>query len=769
MAGLSFKAVFLGGVDIPPEHREAIHVARYNQYQRLAPVAAVHNLLNAVVLTVAFWQAPAMPLVFVWSYASAVLAFMRIRDSRRYFANPSERHVDARIVVRNIFLSGGAWGAIIAALVASSRAEHDVLLGVLAAGVICVGAFLNSSFPLASLGFSVCVAAGVVFGLAIGDSPRVVGVALLLAGYIAALQRFAAVSATNFIRRHLAAAAIEESKETIALLLRDFESHSADWLWRTDASMRLSEVSTRFAEAAALPPESLKGASFLALFHRDSASLLEDAMRERRTFRDQVLEVFIGGKASWWQLSGQPTADGGYRGVCSDITRARDAEARIAYFTQFDGLTDLPNRAMLLRELELSRDRIGGDPDETYALLCIDLDNFKAINDTMGHPAGDAFLRTVSERLRDCLSPDAFLARLGGDEFAVLLRRAGREEAAEFSDLVVDALLAPVMLNGREILASGSIGATVAPDDGTDPSTLMKHAELALYRAKDEGRGCMRFFAAGMDEDARRRADLETDLRNALAGDAMDIHFQPLVNTRTRKVSGYETLLRWNRPGYGLVSPAEFIACAEETGVIVPLGEWVIRRAIEEAAQWKDEVTVAINLSPTQMKNPSLVATVVSALAAAQLDPARLEIEITESVLMQETDANLRTLHALKDIGARIALDDFGTGYSSLSYLRAFPFDKVKIDQCFVRDIESSPENQAIVRAVVSLAKDLGMRITVEGVETEQQAAVLAAMGCLEVQGYLYSRPVPACDLARKAASGEGAGARILPIRRRAM
>ena len=767
MLGLSFKSIFLGEVAVPAQHRQAIHAARYNQYQRLALVSAMHNLLNAVVLTIAYWQAPVMPLVFVWSYTSAVLAFMRIRESQRYFANPNQIPADANIVVRNTLISGMAWGAIIAALIASSGAEHDVLLGVLTAGVICVGAFLNSSFPAASLGFSFFVLAGSLVGLFLGESPRVVGAAFLLAGYIAALQRFAAVNAVNFVRRHLAAAALEESKETIDLLLHDFEAHSADWLWRTDVTARLGSVSKRFSEAAGLPPASMEGASFLALFQRDSADLLEAMMRERRSFRDQVLEVAIGDRTSWWQLSGQPTPDGGYRGVCSDITRSRDAEARIAYFTQFDGLTDLPNRAMLVKELELARDRLAAGGGQPFALLCIDLDNFKAINDTMGHPAGDAYLQAIGDRLRDCVWPDAFLARLGGDEFAVLLRQAGRDEAAEFSDLVVDALLAPVMLNGREILAGGSIGVALSPDDGSNPDVLMKHAELALYRAKDEGRGCVRFFAAGMDEDARLRADLETDLRSALANDTMDVHFQPLVNTRTRKVSGYETLLRWNRPGHGLVSPAVFIACAEETGIIVPLGEWVIRKAIQEAASWRDDVTVAINLSPAQMKNPSLVATVVGALAAAQLDPGRLEIEITESVLMQETDSNIRTLHALKDLGVRIALDDFGTGYSSLSYLRSFPFDKIKIDQCFIRDIETSPENQAIVRAVISLARDLGMRITAEGVETEQQAAILAGLGCTEVQGYLYSRPVPAADLEKKLAS-ERSLARVLPLRRKA-
>jgi diguanylate cyclase (GGDEF)-like protein/PAS domain S-box-containing protein len=766
VGSFSFRQVFLGHVDAPPEHREAIETARHRQFQRMAPLAALHSLLNAVVLTAAFWNAPVMPIIFVWSYASAVLAFMRIRESQKYLADRSRKLPETSTIVRNTIASGVVWGCIIAALIASSDAEHDVLLGVLTAGVICVGAFLHSSFPVASLGFSACVALGAVVGLWLGDSPRVVGATLLLIGYVAALQRFAAVNAVNFVRRHVASAKLQESEETIRLLLHDFEAQSADWLWETDEGGRLSRISQRFAEAAGLPKESLEGASFLAMFAASASSQLGSMMDERRTFRDQVFEVSIAGRTRWWQISGQPNDDGGYRGVCSDITSSRDAEARIAYFSQFDGLTDLPNRALLVSRLEEAFAR-QADTGESFTLHVVDLDNFKAVNDTMGHPAGDAFLKAVGSRLADSIGPSDFLARLGGDEFAVLQAGAGEDEAGELADMLVDALLAPVTVHGKEIMAGGSVGLALAPRDGDDPAQLMKNAELALYRAKADGRGRHCFFEPGMDADARFRADLEADLRAALANDTMDVYFQPLVNTRTRQPTGYETLLRWRRPGHGLVSPAVFISCAEETGLIVPLGEWVIRHAIAEAAQWRDEVTVAINLSPAQMKNPSLISAVVGALASAQLDPARLEIEITESVLMQETDHNIRTLHALKDLGVRIALDDFGTGYSSLSYLRAFPFDKIKIDQSFVRDIDQSPENQAIVRAVISLARDLGMKVTAEGVETEQQAAILAGLGCTEVQGYLYSRPVPASELAKKPPEMKTV-AKILPLRMKA-
>ncbi len=758
----AFKTLFLGEAEIPAEHREAIGASRRRRFHNLAPLAATHGLLNAIVLTFALWSEPTMPIVFVWCYTSAVLVFLRFREAGRPPMADGARE-DKRII-RYTLASGGVWGLIVWALTASSGPEHLLLLGVLTASILCVGALLHSSFPIASLGYSLMVGAGATLGMTTGSHMWAAETFILLIGCIAALQRFAAMSATNFIRRHISAAQLQEAKETVSILLNDFEAHSSDWLWRIDASGRIGRVSERFVDSTGLPAEILQGGSFLALFAPESAQALEDLMHERKTFRDEVLRITIGGHEGWWSLSGAPTGDGGYRGVCSDITRSRDAEARIAYVTEYDSLTDLANRAMLVRQLDAAREG-AENRGESFALFCIDLDNFKSINETLGHPAGDAYLKVVALRLRDCVGPTAFLARLGGDEFAVMHRDTTREEAQDLADHIVDALLAPVRLNGKDILAGGSVGVAVAPDDGVDPAALMKNAELALYRAKAQGRGCARFFEAGMDEDARWRADLEADLRSALANDAMDIYFQPLMNTRTRKVAGYETLLRWNRPGHGLVSPSTFISCAEETGIIVPLGEWVIRKAIEEASRWRDDVAVAINLSPAQMQNPSLVATVVGALAASQLDPGRLEIEITETVLMHETEHNLRTLHALREVGVKIALDDFGTGYSSLSYLRAFPFDKIKIDQRFVKDIDTSTENQAIVRAVISLARDLGMRITAEGVEDEQQAAILAGLGCSEVQGFLYSRPIPASEIQKKDFAARQ-DAKILPLRR---
>lgn len=761
----SIRTIFLGEVDIPNGQRNAISAARRKAFHALAPLAAIYSLLNAVVLTFAFWNHAAMPLVILWCYTSAVLIFLRLRDGRRPEPLNEGRAADGRIV-RYTVLSGAVWGAIIAALIASSGPEHALLLGLFTAATLCVGALLHSSFPLASLGYSLFIGGSACVGMAIGGHAWSINAILLIVVTVTALQRFAAANHATEVSRQLANAAAQEATEAMTVLLHDFEAHSADWLWRIDADGRLINPSQRFVAATGLPPQVLDEGRLLALFSSESATALDRLLRQREPFRDEVFLAVIGEKDAWWSLSGQPTSDGGWRGVCSDVTRSRNAEARIAYVTEYDSLTDLPNRAMLVRQLEVVQADLEAGSDG-HALFVLDLDNFKSINDTLGHPAGDTYLKVVAERLRDCVGPDAFLARLGGDEFAVLKRDVLSDEAGEIADHIVDALLAPVRLNGKEILSGGSVGVALAPEHGEDPAELMKNAELALYRAKAQGRGCARFFEAGMEEDARVRADLETDLRAALANEAMDVYFQPLVDTRTHRISGYETLLRWNRPGYGLISPALFITCAEETGIIVPLGEWVIRKAIEEASQWKDDVTVAINLSPAQMKNPSLVATVVSSLATSQLDPSRLEIEIVESVLMDETEHNIRTLHALRELGVKISLDDFGTGYSSLSYLRAFPFDKIKIDQRFVRDIDSAPENRAIVKAVISLARDLGMRVTAEGVENEQQAMILASLGCTEVQGFLYSRPIPPSEVEKKPGADQRTGS-LRVLRRQA-
>ena len=444
----------------------------------------------------------------------------------------------------------------------------------------------------------------------------------------------------------------------------------------------------------------------------------------------------------------RPMASGGWVSTHQDVTEQRRAEAQIAHMARHDALTDLPNRVLFREQMEqnLARVRRG----EPLAVLCLDLDDFKGINDTLGHDAGDAVLKAVAARLRDCVRDTDTVARLGGDEFAVL-QVGGRQptHATALAQRIVEAVARPFDFAGHQLMIGVSVGIAVSPSDGDSPDQLMKNADLALYRVKQDGRNGFRFFEPEMDARMKLRRSLELDLRKALAHGEFELFYQPVVNLARDEIRGFEALLRWRHPERGLISPVDFIPLAEETGLIIPIGEWVVRKACAEAASWGADVTVAVNLSAIQFRSKNLVPTIVSALATSRLPASRLEVEITESVLMQENDATLAVLHQLRELGVRISMDDFGTGYSSLSYLRQFPFDKIKIDRSFVRDLAERSDSLSIVRAVTGLGSSLGMTTTAEGVETPEQLSMLRAEGCTEVQGYIFSPPRPAHEVAR--------------------
>ena len=438
--------------------------------------------------------------------------------------------------------------------------------------------------------------------------------------------------------------------------------------------------------------------------------------------------------------------NGGWLATHEDITERHRAEEKIAYMAGHDSLTDLPNRVLLRERLEHELKRV--QRGECLAVLCLDLDHFKSVNDTLGHPIGDKLLKVVADRLRRCTRGPDTTARLGGDEFAIIMTSMHRSSDAEaLSRRVRDSIVKPCQIDGHQILIDISIGISVAPVDGMDPDQLLKNADMALYGAKADGRGTYRFFEPEMDTRMKARRQLEMDLRGALAKKEFELHYQPLVNLQTNQITAFEALLRWNHPERGLISPGEFIPVAEETGLIIPIGEWVLRKACKEAAKWPDTVKVAVNLSPSQLKMRDLLEVVTSALADSGLPARKLQLEITETVLMQDTFATLSTLHRLRELGVQIAMDDFGTGYSSLSYLRSFPFDKIKIDRSFVQDLSNGAEPLAIVHAIAGLANCLNIVSTAEGVETQQQMQKLQAVGCTEMQGYLFSRARPADEI----------------------
>jgi len=446
-----------------------------------------------------------------------------------------------------------------------------------------------------------------------------------------------------------------------------------------------------------------------------------------------------------------------YRGVDAalvaviDVTERKLAEARIAHMAHHDGLTNLPNRTLFRERLTRALERAHRDK-KAVAVLLLDLDRFKEVNDTRGHPVGDLLLKAVADRLRACVREGDTLARLGGDEFVIVMDVSDDAAlvSAELAKRIQDAIGALFNLEGHHISIGTTIGIAIAPADGTDPDQLLRNADLALYRAKSEGRGAYRFFEPEMDQRMQARRGLESDLRTALGNNEFEVHYQPLVNLERDEICGFEALLRWTHPVRGKVGPTDFIPLAEETGLIIPIGDWVLRQACAEAAGWPDDLKISVNLSPAQFKSRHLLQTVLSALASSGLSAKRLELEITESAMLQEEDAAFELLTRLHDLGVRIALDDFGTGYSSLSNLRKFPFDKIKIDRSFVRDLSvANVDALAIVRSVAQLGVTLGMATTAEGVETKEQRDSVFAEGCTEMQGFYISPAVPAREIPR--------------------
>jgi diguanylate cyclase (GGDEF)-like protein len=445
-------------------------------------------------------------------------------------------------------------------------------------------------------------------------------------------------------------------------------------------------------------------------------------------------------------VRGVPLDDGGFVTTYMDITERRRSEEKIAHMALHDALTGLANRVLLGDKLEHALARV--KRGEMVAVHLLDLDHFKNVNDTLGHPAGDKLLRDAADRLRALVRETDTIARMGGDEFAIVQVTIGQpSDATALAHRVIESVSRPYELEGRQVVIGTSVGIAVGPVDGLSSDQLMRNADLALYRAKGDGRGTYRFFEADMDVQMQERRALEYDLRKALAAGEFELHYQPVVHLETDRISGFEALLRWRHPQKGLVSPGTFIGLAEEIGFIVPLGEWVLRQACATAAKWPAHLRISVNLSPVQFKNPGLVQVVVGALSQAGLSPDRLELEITESALLEDSDATLSMLFRLRELGVRIAMDDFGTGYSSLAYLQSFPFDRIKIDRSFIKDITDGVGSLNIVRAMAALARGLGMETTAEGVETSEQLYTVRSEGCTEMQGFLFSQPLPPDEL----------------------
>ncbi len=723
----------------------------------LTPMSAAANIVCGAVVVLAFKPLAPLPFLLIWFSAILGFAVVAMRGWHRSLGRPIVA-ASPRALVRtrvNAVILAVAWGAAPIMLLPGSDTFHQLFLQILLTGLIAGGAFGMATVPAAAIAYvwtlvvSGCVA--MLLSTDAGNGFVRAMVVSLWTIYGLYLTRNILIHAARFIENARNRAELTEKSEVIGLLLNDFHEHGSDWLWETDQGGRIVEPSRRFCEVAGRSFAELDGMPLRALLSASVASGDDDlisAMEWYETFRDHVVDLEIGGEKRSWSVTGRPIfrATGafyGYHGVASDVTDRRAAQARVAYLAETDPVTGLTNRSKFSQELEQALSGAYGSGRAT--LFCLDLDRFKTVNDTMGHPVGDALLAEVGRRLSASVGEDWVVARIGGDEFALLLPECDRPDfAGDAAQRILANFDLPFTLDGADFSIGASIGIAVAPVDGSTPADLMKSADLALYRAKEEGRDTFRFFETGMDARADRRRRLEQGLRSALDSGQLFLVYQPIVDLSTNRISGFETLIRWRSPEFGMVSPVEFIPIAEESKLIVPIGEWILRTAMFEAAKWPCDVRVSINLSPVQFRNRRLLAVIVAGLDESGLTPNRLQVEITETTLLDAGEATLAMLRDLRALGVRVALDDFGTGYSSLNYLRKFPFDKVKVDKSFVDDIDGNPQSRAIVRAIMELTSALGMSTVAEGVEKLSQLFELRALGCDEVQGYVISAAIDA-------------------------
>ena len=625
--------------------------------------------------------------------------------------------------------------------------------------------------PVSTLIFITIISVSAVYVLARMQA-YVMVLAVIL--YALALMATCLQNARNFVKFRISKEGLDEKGEVVRLLLREFEESGADWLWEVNSTRRIVSAGKRLAYALNRDVTDIEGKSLIELLAGDgwetgnvSSSLrdLAEKLKRRESFSNLLVKAQIDGQLRWWELSASPKLDEkgaflGFRGVGSDVTEQRESADKISHMARFDTLTALPNRLQItetlaksMQDAEQWRRRCG--------FMMIDLDRFKSVNDTLGHLVGDRLLAHVSQRLRALMSENELCGRLGGDEFAVVVRDSSQTGYMQsLANRIIESLSRPYLVDQHKLYIGASIGTAVGPRDGKTVEMLMRNADLALYRSKDEGGGQYTRYEPRLHIHAEERRVMEIALRSALGNDEFSLNYQPVVNADTEMVQGFEALLRWNSKQFGSVSPVKFIPIAEETRLISGIGAWVLQEACAEAMNWPAHVNLAVNVSADQLGNPDFMETVISALHRSGLPAQRLDIEVTESIFLQEGTGAVEVLEEILALGIGLSLDDFGTGYSSLGYLRKTRFSTIKIDRSFVTGAARNvAECVAIIRAVVAMAESLGIETTAEGAETQDEVDLIKRLGCSKIQGYFYGRPMSAADALKLFP------AQIIPIR----
>ena len=714
-------------------------------------------LLNGAVVLIGISHLIHPAILWIWGVTQAGSILLALTGSALQRRGKGFQRWDIRaskIALAQLFVMGLSWGILLFdALRQAGSNEIAVVSVITIAGIGCLF-FSTAIWPAGALAMSGTVAVCTLLGLIASPSSDVWLVAAVMGGFMLFLARGNIVGTSYMLKRMRLQERLTEQEEMLRLLLNEHEANGSDWLYELDAEGRVTFVSSRFAEATGTPVEQVIGAHWTdILSDPDALESLRDVTSRGLPYRDHIVAVEVRGERRWWSVSGTPklSADGkplGYRGVGADVTDQQRASQRIAELATYDALTGLVNRRIIHQSLA------EGLQDGEVALLFVDLDRFKAVNDSFGHASGDRLLKEVGIRLRDVVAEaaggSALVGRLGGDEFAVVLRGTSAEEAARVGEALISRLSCPYVLGEQRATIGASVGLAVGPLDGDTVEGLMRAADLALYDVKGKGRGRVRHYDRAMHRQVEERRALEFDLKSAMDQNQLRLVFQPVVNALDERVVGFEALLRWRHPVRGEISPALFVPIAEEAGLITRIGNWVLNEACRVASSWPRNVKIAVNLSPLQFDDPRLVETVKRALSRWNIAPERLELELTESLFLDERPQTAQMLADLQALGVTFALDDFGTGYSSLGYLQKIQFGRIKIDRSFVQaSAADGGESTAIIQAIVALAERLGMETTAEGTETRAEFEAMRRLGCGQMQGWYFGRPMDPDDALR--------------------
>lgn len=743
----------LGGVDDPVAAR--LRNEQLAGLNRSLPLIILTFMSHAAALAYNLQSTPLARIALLWLSANALMmvwAVLVARRNARTVAGPKRTVARLRRVAVASGMLALLWNAML--ILAMPRVGPGLVtaLSTIQLALIGAGAFVLVSAPLAAIVYLVIFigAHGLLASIAVTHGFASPHVLVLITIIGVAIVRGVWQQAESLARQVASAEEFRERGEVIRLLLNDFEANSSDWLWEVDLRGHLTHVPPRFASLLGRDADTITGERLSDCLGHPGGAAVAEALAARRSFRDLVIPVESMDEVRWWSLSASPTFDqhgvvNGFRGVGADVTEARRNQEQIARMASSDGLTGLANRAALRGHIQSALEGARASEGRHCAVLLIDLDRFKSVNDTLGHHVGDELLREVAQRLRRDLSQRGEIARLGGDEFAIVMPNVSAEAAHAFGTRMIDTLSETYAIKGNPIRIGASIGIAMGPLDGETIDDLLRAADLALYRAKDDGRGVARMYQPELSHDAAARRELEFAMRSALRENQLSLLFQPIVHILSGDIIGFEALLRWQHPKLGQVPPITFIPVAEDLGLMDTIGEWVIRTACAWASKWPRQIGISVNLSPSQLVNGRLPGVVLHALAVNGIAPDRLELEVTENIFLNEDGQTREALAQLASLGVRIGLDDFGTGYSSLGYLRNTVFNTIKIDRCFVREaVDSNSQSAAIVRHIVGLAASLGMDTVAEGAETIEELNAVRELGCGRVQGYFTGRPMTA-------------------------